>query len=147
MSFRPVREYLKDRLLEVDSDFEPYDEAFENDNLGDNNFDKRFQIFYQVDGATVSNQLTTQDEVTARVTLFFNGSRDSQEEFDSSMDIANVYRIQCLKVDKLRPYTHLKRVVCTSIVPEPLDTNDNMIKIILTFRISMIFGLGVNLDC
>ncbi len=147
MSFRPVRQYLEDRLLEVDQDFEVYDNAFENDNVGDNNFDKRYQIFYQVDNASVSNQLTTTDEVTARVTLFFDGGRETQEAFDSAMDLANIYRIQCLKIDKIRPYTHLKRVVCTSIIPEPLDSNDNSIKVLLTFRISMIFGLGVNLDC
>jgi hypothetical protein len=147
MSFRPVREYLKDRLLEIDSDFQVYDDAFENDSIGDNNFDKRFQIFYQVDSATVSNQLTTTDEVAARVTLFFDGGREAQESFDNAMDLANVYRIQCLKIDKLRQYVHLKRVVCTSIVPEPLDSNNNMIKVILNFRINMIFGVGVNLDC
>lgn len=147
MSFKPIRTYLENRLLEVDSDFEVFDQAFNNDQIGDADFNKRYHIFYGSVATTASNQNTTQDVVTATVSLYFRGYRDTSEALDESMDIANEYRINCLRQSFLKNETHIKRVVCTNIVAEPLPTNDLAIKIQLSFNISIIFGTGVNLDC
>ena len=147
MSFKPVRNFLSNRLLEIDSSFEVFSDAFSDVNIGSNDFDKRFHIFYGNVATTVSNQLTTQDVVTATVSLFFNGYRDATEALDDSMDIANEFRLQCLKPVFLKNESHIKRVTCDNISASPVDTNDNSIKITLTFSISMIFGTGVNLDC
>lgn len=147
MSFKPIRTFLEDRLLETDSDFEVFDQAFNNDNIGDADFNKRYHIFYGPVSASVSNQNTTQDNVTATVTLYFRGYRDTNESLDEAMDIANEYRINCLRVIYLKNQTHIKRVVCTSISPEQMQSNDLSFKVILTFNISMIFGTNINLDC
>lgn len=147
MSFKPIRTYLSDRLLEVDSDFEVFDEAFESTSVGGNDFNKRFHIFYGNVVTTSSNQNTTQDNVTAIVTLYFNGSRYATDQLDEAMDIANEYRINCLRRTKYVGQTFIKNVVCQNIDATPLDTNDNLIQIRLTFNISVIFGTGVDLDC
>lgn len=146
MSFKPIRSFLENRLLEVDPDFELYDHAFNNDNIGDLDFDKRYHIFYGNINATVSNQVTTQDEVNALVSIYFRGYRDTSESLDSAMDIANQYRINCLRMAHLKNEDHIKRVVCTNIVAEQLPTNDLAIKISLSFKISMIFGTNINLN-
>lgn len=147
MSFKPVRTFLQDRLLETDSEFEVFDQAFNNDQIGDADFNKRYHIFYGPVNATVSNQNTTQDVVSATVTLYFRGYRDSNESLDEAMDLANKYRINCLRTSYLKNQTNIKRVVCTNIVPEQMPTNDLAFKLILSFNISMIFGTNISLDC
>jgi hypothetical protein len=147
MSFKPVRTFLSDRLLEVDSDFQSHNDAFALDNVGADNFDKRFHIFYGNVTTSVSNQNTTQDVVQATVTLYFNGDRYDSEAIDEAMDIANQYRINCLRPSYLKTQTFIKRVVCNSINAAPLDSNDNAILVTLQYSINMIFGTGVDLNC
>ncbi len=147
MSFKPVRSFLESRLLEVDRDFEVHDDAFSFDNIGNNDFDKRYHIFYGSVNTSVDNQHTTNDVVNATVTLFFRGYRTATESLDESMDLANTYRLNCLKIAPLREQDFIKRVVCNSIQAEPLESNDNSIKITLQFSINVIFGTAVNLNC
>lgn len=147
MSFKPVRSFLEARLLEVDSDFEVHDDAFSLENIGNNDFNKRYHIFYGNVATSVDNQHTTNDIVNATVTLFFRGYRNATESLDESMDLANTYRLNCLKIAPLRAQDFIKRVVCSSIQAEPIDTNDNSIKVTLQFSINVIFGTAVNLNC
>lgn len=147
MSFKPIRQYLTDRLLETDPDFEVYDSTFSNNFVGDNNFNKRFHIFYGNVTGTLANQNTTTDTVNATVRLFFRGMRDSNETLDEAMDIANVYRMACLRQSNLVTQIHIKRVFCNSIVAESMPDNDQHFVVNLEFSISYICGTGVNLDC
>jgi hypothetical protein len=147
MSFKPVRQYLSDRLTEVDSDFLVYDATFANDFVGDNNCDKRFHIFYGNITASVANQNPTTDTINATVKLFFRGFRDSNESLDNALDLANEYRVNCLRQSKLAGQVHIKRVVCTSITAESLPSNDQQFVINLEFSITYICGTGINLDC
>lgn len=134
-------------MIEVDRKFQPHNDAFNNDNIGANEINKRFHITYNDVSATVANQNTTQDNVTMTVSLFFSGARDATEALDSAMDVANEYRMNCLRMKHLTTQHFIKRVVCTNIKPEPLVSNDNAIKIILTFNVQIIFGTGVDLNC
>ena len=148
MSFKPIRTFLTERLLEIDSDFEVFDQGFESQEIGANDFDKRFHIFYGSVVTTSANQNTTQDIVTATVTLYFQGERESTEALDNAMDTANLYRINCLKRMNYAGLSFIKNVVCNSIEASPVDvTNDNSVKVQLKFSISVIFGTGVDLDC
>jgi len=147
MSFKPVRTFLQSRLLETDDEFEVFDQAFNNDQIGDSDFNKRFHIFYGEVNTTAANQNTTQDVVAATVTLYFRGYRDTSEALDSSMDLANKYRINCLRQSYLKTETNIKKVICQNITATPLPTNDLAIKVELKFNISMIFGTNINLDC
>lgn len=147
MSFKPIRTFLEARLLEVDQDFELHDDAFEIGNIGDNDFDKRYHIFYGNVTTSSANQNTTTDVVTADVTLTFSGQRNATEALDTAMDIANKYRINCLRPAFLRNQTFIKKVVANSIRATPLDTNDNAISIVLSFNITVIFGTGIDLNC
>lgn len=133
--------------MEVDPAFKVHDDAFSTANIGLNNFDKRYHIFYGNVTATVANQNTTQDNVQSIVTLHFKGKRNATEQLDEAMDIANKYRMQCLKPQFLKPQQFIKRVFCESIEAIPLDTDDNSIQIRLTFNISIIFGTGIDLNC
>ena len=147
MSFKPIRTFLSARLLAVDSDFEVFDNAFNSEQIGNNDFNKRYHIFYGEVASTSANNLTS-DIVTSTVTLYFSGSRTSEEALDDAMDTANLFRMQCLKRENYSSLQFIKNVVCDSIRAEPIEaSNDNAIKIVLTFRINIMFGIGANLDC
>lgn len=146
MSFKPIRTFLEDRLLSLDSDFEVYKKPFSDDEVGGNNYDKRYHIFYGPVQSTVANQNVTQDTVLATVELYFTGKRDEAELLDNAMDFANKYRLYCLRPEFLVGLVNIKRVTCTGINPESLSTNDNALKITLSFNINMIFGTGITLD-
>ena len=147
MSFKPIRTYLTARLLEIDPAFEAYETAFVNDYVGDNNFDKRFHIGYGPIATSVENQNVTNDVATATVTLFFRGFRDNLgNPLDEAMDIANNFRMNCLRPKFVLTQPRIKRVVCNSISSEPLPNNDQAFKCVLSFSIQMIYGLGVDLD-
>lgn len=148
MSFKPIRTFLETQLLKIDSDFEVYDQGFENSEIGFNDFNKRYHIFYGNIQTSDANQNTTNDTVNATVTLYFKGARSATLALDDSLDIANNFRIECLKRANFTNYTFIKKVVCNSINAEPVDaSNDNAIKIKLEFSVSVMFGLGVNLNC
>jgi hypothetical protein len=147
MSFKPIRTFLEDRILDLDPKFTVFDNAFNSNEIGNNDFDKRYHIFYGNVSTTAANHNVTNDEVTATVTLYFAGDRTATEALDNAMDFANEYRIECLKRVNYASLTFIKNVVCNSIVAEPIaESNDNAIKIILEFNILVIFGIGLNLD-
>lgn len=147
MSFKPIRNFLENRLKEIDSEFESIASPFNVDEPAATNFNKRFHIFYGDVATTVSNQQNTQDVVNAQVTLYFDGFRDETDALDSAMDVANSYRMRCLQAKFLKTEKHIKRVSAVSIVATPLGTNDNKIKVVLAFSISMIFASTDSLDC
>ena len=146
MSFKPIRIFLEDKLLALDNDFEVYDRPFSDDEIGGNNYDKRYHISYGPVQSTTANQNVTQDVVTATVDLYFEGKRDETELLDNAMDFANRYRLYCLRPEFLIGLNNIKRVVCNNINPQSLPTNDSALKIQLQFSISMIFGTGITLD-
>jgi hypothetical protein len=147
MSFKPIRTFFQNRIAEIDSDFTEHEDAFSFENIGANQLDKKYHIFYGNVTTTSSNQNTTSDVVSAQVSLFFSGYRTGAEALDSAMDVANEFRINCLRRSKYQNEVFIKNVVCQTIEAIPLNTNDNAIQVRLSFNISVIFGTGINLDC
>lgn len=147
MSFKPIRTFFQNRIAEIDSDFTEHEDAFNFENIGANQLDRKYHIFYGNVTTTAANQNTTNDVVSAQVNLFFSGYRTGAEALDSAMDIANEFRINCLRRTKYAGETFIKNVVCQNIEAIPLNTNDNAIQIRLTFNISVIFGTGLDLNC
>ncbi len=84
MSFKPIRTFLEDRLLDLDNDFQVYAKPFSDDEIGANNYDKRYHIAYGPVQATTANQNVTQDVVSATVELYFTGKRDETELLDNA---------------------------------------------------------------
>jgi hypothetical protein len=147
MSFKPIRTFFQERISEIDSEFSEHEDAFSLENIGANQLNKKFHIFYGNVATTSSNQNTTSDVVTAQVNLFFSGYRTGAEALDDAMDVANEFRINCLRRTKYTNQTFIKNVVNQSIEAIPLETNDNAIQVRLTFNISVIFGTGLDLNC
>ena len=147
MSLKPIRQYLRDRLLSLDSNYVEHTDAFNTENIGDLNLDKAFHIFYGQMDASALNYLHTTDIVKATVNLYAKGYRDPIEALDESMDFANKFRLECIKPAFATTGQFIKNVVCRQIVASPINKqNDNSIVVRLEFNITMIFGLSVNLS-
>ena len=146
MSLRPIRQYFRDRISELDRDFIEHTDAFNTENVGELGFDKAFHIFYGNISTTSINMNTTNDNVQAVVTLFRSGYRDPIETLDDAMDFANQFRLKCLMPKHATRNQFIKNVSCQSIKADPVNTNDNSIVISLQFNISVIFGTNISLD-
>lgn len=147
MSLKPIRQYFKDRLMTLDSNYVEHTDAFNTDNIGDLNLDKAFHVFYGNAETSALNHLTTLDTIRVTVSLFAKGFRDPIEALDDAMDFANKFRIECIRPAFATTGQVIKNVVCTSINASPINSeNDNSIVVRLEFRVTVIFGIGINLS-
>lgn len=147
MSFKLIRTHFESRLNEIDADFQRVDKPFDTDDVPNNNFNKRFHIFYGELSPVVPNQNVTSDTCSATVTLYFDGCRDDVTKLDDAWDIANAFRLRCAKPKFLKNEKFIKRIFANSIIATPLNSNDNLIKITLRFSITAMFGTEDNLEC
>lgn len=148
MSLKPIRQYFKDRFSELDNEYQEHTDAFNTDNIGELNLDKAYHIFYGSAQTSALNHLTTKDIVSVTVSIFSKGYRDPIEALDDAMDFANHFRLHAMNPKLSNTGEFIKNVVCTSIEASPINTqNDNSIVIKLQFSITVIFGIGINLNC
>lgn len=150
MSLKPIRQYFRDRLNSPtlgNGEYVEHTDAFNTDNIDGLNLDKAFHIFYGSADTSALSHLTTKDTINARVSIFSKGYNDPLEALDDAMDFANKFRLLCMHPKYATQGEFIKNVVCTSIEASPINKdNDNSIVCRLQFRITVIFGIGINLD-
>jgi hypothetical protein len=148
MSLKPIRQYFKDRFTAMDSQYVEHTDAFNTENIDGLNLDKAYHIFYGSAQTSSLNHLTTKDNVSTTVSIFSKGYRDPIEALDDAMDFANHFRLECMNPKLATTGQFIKNVVCTSIEASPINTqNDNSIVVRLQFNVTVIFGIGINLNC
>ena len=147
MSFKSIRTFFESRLSEVSPDFQRVDSPFDTESVPLNNYDKRFHIFYGELTPSVANQNVTSDTCTATVILYFEGCRDDVAKLDDAWDMANKFRLICMKPKHLTGSKFIKRIFANSVVAQPLPSNDNLVKITLRFSITAMFGTEDNFEC
>lgn len=144
MSLKPVRNFFRDRILEIDKSFKDRKEAFTSDssiqNLSANLADRSFHIFYADLSNGNVNQSTTEDPVQVRVELYFKSKGDPRADLDTYFDLANSIRLNAMDFKKLKLEPVIKSVVCTSVRPEPFDTNSKEIMIPMIFTVRVLFN-------
>ena len=134
MSLKPVRTYLKSRLSDSDSSYKEHKDGFNRDNIPRTSFNKSYHIaINSVDN--ISNEGGyVESSVSTRVELFFKGFRNIQTAIDDSIDKANDVK---LRASNPANWTStIKGVVCDSISAETLETNDNVVIMIMEFTIT-----------
>lgn len=153
MSLRPIRQYFRDRINAPNignGEYVEHTDAFNTANIDGLNLDKAFHIFYGSADTSALSHLTTKDTINATVSIFSKGYVDPLEALDEAMDFANKFRLSCMQPRYATTGETIKNVVCTSIEASPINQeNDNSIVCRLQFRITVIFGIGINLgqDC
>ena len=150
MSLKPIRQYFKDRLSSLDTNYVEHTDAFNTDNIDGLNLDKAFHIFYGSANTSALSHLTTKDTINVTVSIYSKGYIDPAEALDDAMDFANTFRIECIKPMYACTGEFIKNVVCNTIKASPINKeNDNSILCRLEFSVTVIFGIGINLtaDC
>lgn len=159
MSLKPIRQYFKDIFLKSEMndsgnvdyygrEYQEHDDAFNTENIDGLNLDKAFHIFYGSASTTALNHLTTKDTVNVTLSIFSKGYSSPMDSLDDAMDFANRFRLVCIKPAYATTGQFIKNVVCDTIEASPINQqNDNSIVIKLQFRVTVIFGIGINLDC
>lgn len=148
MSLKPIRQYFVDRIYSLDTEYQEHTDAFNTENIGGLTLDKAYHIFYGSVQTSALNHLTTKDVVSTTLSIFTRGYQNPNEALDDAMDFANHLRLECMKPKFANTGQFIKNVVCNSIEASPVnEQNDNSIIIKLQFSITVIFGIGINLNC
>jgi len=141
MSFSSVRSYFRDQLQLLDNSFREHKDGFNTDNIGKNIFHKSFHIDLSNPVNVVTDGCRIEDNISVTVKLFFKGGKTSklQEALDSALDIGHDYKLKASNLANF-PST-IKRVVGNSVIPTPLETNDNSIIITVEFTVLGVFSV------
>lgn len=141
MSFVDIRTYFRNQLLAVDPDFREHKDGFNSENIGKNIFNKSFHIIMANPSNIVTDNCRVEDNISVTASLFFKGGKTSkiQASLDEALDIGHNYK---LKASNIKDFPSvIKRVVGNSVVPSPLDTNDNSIIITVEFTVLGVFSV------
>lgn len=142
MIYSKVRKYLKERILEVDSDFEEHGDAFNTDNIANSNLEKAFHIFYSVPTIDKEN-VTITSNIEAEIKFYFKGHRYPTDALDEGMDLVNEVAVTAGSVDQLAAFRMTDDFPIQACDPisqlaEPFENNDNLIIITLTMDMSVL---------
>ena len=141
MSFSSVRDYFKSQLTALDSSFREHVDGFETENIARNIFNKSYHIVINNPSNVETDNCRVEDNISVRVQLFFKGGKTSklQSSLDNALDIGHDYKLKSSNIKDF-PST-IKRVVGTSVIASPLETNDNSIIITIEFTVLAVFSV------
>lgn len=129
-----VRDYFKQIITTYDSSFKEWDDAFNSENIPSGSLNKAFFVEYQVDSSTFGNGYGT-DTLSVTVKLFFKGTNKPQAALDNGMDTAFAIRNEAQNLESIALTETIADVKSVSIIPEPRESNDNIIIINLNFNV------------
>lgn len=136
MSLSPIRTYIKTRIEEQDSDFFENDAPFNEDLFPRSKAVRAYHIAYELGGNQDENGRLLIETGTGTVSLFFKGSPQSgQTLYDSAMDTSHDIKLRIANPKNWADT--IKRVQVTSITPERLGNNDNIVRITMQFEFTL----------
>jgi hypothetical protein len=127
--------------LAVDSDFREHKDGFNDENIGRNIFNKSYHITMSNPSNADTDGCRIEDDISVTAKLFFKGGKTSkiQGVLDAALDTGHNYKLKASNFNDFPSV--IKRVVGNSVVPSPLDTNDNSIIITVEFTVLSIFSV------
>lgn len=82
-----VRTYIKNTIESIDPDFREWKDAFNNENIPSNIYDKSYHFIYSI--LTITREQSLVDySVSGELNIFFKTDRSPQDDFDDAMDLA-----------------------------------------------------------
>jgi hypothetical protein len=142
MSTSQVRAYFNTRVKEVDANLRAWDDAFNLENVPESLVDIYFHVAYNDIAVSANTDISIEDSVSVVVTLWKKGFRDPVEAYDQLVDLGLCIRLNCLQPDKIRETDNIKQVESSSVLLEPIeDSNDNIIKLSLTFNARLFYKI------
>ena len=133
-----TRAYFVARVQSVDPDLKEHIDAFNEGNVANINRDTRFFIEYGDLSGSALDDTAIKDNFNVKVIIFSVGDRDPRTALDNLLDKADSIRLECIKISNIHSQARIKNVVLNSITPDFLDSNDNSVKAILDFDVTLI---------
>jgi hypothetical protein len=138
---KEIRQYFIDAIKSIDNDFKEHKDGFNFENIPSSKLDKGFFIQIGNMSSTRADKISD-DNLTVTVKLFFKGYNDPQSAIDSGYDKAIQVRLKAGGFENIGNDAAVCDVTPTSITPEPLDTNDNVVIINIEFNVRLFINLS-----
>lgn len=125
--------YYKDILKAAK--FREWEDGFNFANIPRNISDRAFHFGFEISGVETSGQVL-ENQVNTEVRLFFKGFRDTTTAINEAMTEAVALRQSILNTEGIATFTEetILGIDSVSIVPEPIDSNDNFVVIVMSFN-------------
>ena len=140
MTISQVRTYFDGIINSVDSSIKKWDKFFDRDNIPRNLQAKAYHLSYGNLASQELADLSTDDDLTVVIELYFKQKRDHQSTFDTAMDTAHSIRMEAIKPQNAMVGANIKNVILNSMVPEVLDNSDSSVIVTLEFTVRLLFN-------
>jgi hypothetical protein len=144
MIISKVRDYFRAQILAIDSDFYEWDNPFDSDNIPETLADKAYFLKYSIDSVTEQSDIIEQN-VSVDIEFFYKTYNSRVETYDNAMNQVNAIMLKAILVQTIETFhstddNPIFRVEFNSQVPTQLDSNDNQLKISLSFTCGINLG-------
>lgn len=128
-----IREYIDDRVKEIDSDFSEWEDGFNMENIPSTLMDKSFFVEYGISSVADDKTLII-DTIEVTLRLFFKGFRNVKDALDNSMDLADNIRINILGKGNIANSDYLTAQNTGMVASQINESNDNSLVVEMTFN-------------
>jgi hypothetical protein len=143
-----VRDYIKSRVLAVDSNYQEWTDSLEDiGNIPQNLLDRTFHITLEPLSTSFSGDLVIDDSFPVKITIFqraYNSPVSARDEL--------IQKGNCIRLDSINPLNveaykslndgNIESVESVGITPTEINsTNDNTIKVEVELNVRLFFDI------
>lgn len=140
MSLSQVRSYIRTALTGmVGHAFYEHKEATDLGDVPRNKFQKAWQLNYDQISSKELNDLFIDDSFSCTLKIYYKANKHNSDEMDLAIDLAHDVRLELIRPIASMSGTNIKNVICNSITPKVIDTNENMIEVAMALTFRMVF--------
>lgn len=131
-----IRDYFKQVISEIDSDLKEHSSPVNSDNIDGLNIEDTYFISI---GEMRSNRedTTILSEINVSVSVFESGLSDEINRYDSGYCKALDIQALSMYQGRISQTDFLKSVESNAILPETVDSNDNLYKFTIQFTVRL----------
>lgn len=140
MSLSQVRTYVRAALTGMTAhSFYEHKEATDINDIPRTKFQKAWQLTYGQVSSKELNDLFLDDSFQCTLKICYKANKHNTDEMDLSLDLAHDIRLELIKPSRSMIGTNIKNVICNSITPKVIDTNENLIEVSMDLTFRMLF--------
>jgi hypothetical protein len=137
---KEIRDYFVGQVRKVDSDLRFDGFTFETEKSSGNNIDYAYKLLI---GESVTDRLDVMMRSIARVKviIFKQSGTNRVEDFDKLYCKALAIHSKCSDQTQIKQDGFIKSVEPKGIIPDPFDSDENSVKITITFDVITYYSL------
>ena len=133
------RAYIKSRILLCDSDYQEIKDPVGTDDLQLSNIDKHYKLIIGADSPFLDGNFYG-DIIACELEIYKKAGYSETEDFDNLYDLAIDIKNEIIDPTVVKNSTVFSDIEIISLIPEPLNSNDKVFKIITTLQIRRDFA-------